>query len=60
MRRQISSNILSVFLLMLDMVAQWLKNPELGAAVLRPETCMVGLGCALDIGQDDKAIIVEH
>lgn len=39
-------------------VAQWLKRPALAAALLRPETSVVGTGCALNLGNDDKAIIM--
>jgi len=38
-------------------VSAWLAKPALAEALLRPEACVLGVGCSLDIGNDDKAII---
>jgi len=39
------------------MVATWLEESGTSEALLRPEASSIGVGCSLDIGNDDKAIV---
>jgi len=38
-------------------VASWCAKPALAQQLLRTEASAIGIGCALDIGHDDKAVI---
>jgi len=40
-----------------QIVEEWLKQPSRAAPLLSPETCAIGVGCSLDVRDDDKAII---